>query len=98
MALVTRLVQSREEDTVVRRHGGLQLHYEEREGTDLCTLVTATGPQGMVWSCVKEVSGCILEESSLQEVGQALEQVSQCNGQGTKPVGLQKVTEECFQK
>lgn len=54
--------------------------------------------QGMVWSCVKEVSGCILEESSLQEVGQALEQVSQCNGQGTKPVGLQKVTEECFQK
>lgn len=48
---------------------GLMMAYSfsqgaERYSTDLCSLLTATGPMGMTWNCVKGVSGCELGRSS----------------------------------
>lgn len=42
---------------------------EQRGSTELCFLVTATEFEGMVWDCVWEGAGGVLEKSSSPERG-----------------------------
>ena len=53
MAEVSRFVQPRAEEL----RGGLMAaaapHRERRGGTELCSLVTVSGPEGTAWSCVR---------------------------------------------
>jgi len=53
-------------------------------GTDLCSLVTAMGPEGMAWSCVRGGSGWVVGKSSSPERGRAPEQAPQGSEHGYK--------------
>jgi len=42
-------------------------HRERRSSAELCSLVTATGPGGMAWSCNRDGSGCVLGKGPAPE-------------------------------
>lgn len=56
-AEVTRSAQPGEEQTEGRSHHNLQesIVREGGAGTDLCFVVTMTGPKGIAWSCSGEI-------------------------------------------
>jgi len=55
---------------------------EQRGSTDLCSLMTVTGPKGTVWSCVREESDWGLGKGSSLEDG---EHGTGCPGQWSWP-------------
>jgi len=42
---------------------------EQRGNAELCSLVSAAGPKGTTWSCIRGESGWALGESSSPECG-----------------------------
>ena len=75
-------VQPRAEQAEGRPHGGLQLPHEGSggAGAELCSLGTATGPEGTAWGWDRGGSGCVLGKGSAPRGGRALGQAAQRQG------------------
>ena len=86
------LVQPRAEQAEGRPHGGLQLPHEGSggAGAELCSLGTATGPEGTAWSWDRGGSGWVLGKGSAPRGGRALGQAPQGSGQGTESDRIQE--------
>lgn len=55
-----------------------------RGGTELCSLMAVTRPEGMAWACIREGSGRVLRKGTSSKGGQALEQAPQDSGHTPK--------------
>lgn len=75
-----------------KSHGSQQFPHEASRGTgtDLCSLLTVIGPDGMAWNCDWGGSGWISGKGSSPESGWALEQVPQGNSHSTELLALKK--------
>uniref|UniRef100_A0A8C3C3U0 3-hydroxyanthranilate 3,4-dioxygenase n=1 Tax=Cairina moschata TaxID=8855 RepID=A0A8C3C3U0_CAIMO len=71
--------------------------YHIEEGEELCSLGTATGPEGTAWSWDRGGSGWGLGKGSAPRGGRALRQAPQGSGHSTEPAGVQELFRQSSQ-